>query len=187
MKVLVVDDSPRIRLIMTRQLKTLGLEDLTEAQDAPSVLTYLEQSTPDVVFLDIMLPGAEDTNLLKAILQKNIEAKVILVTSLGRHDPRVEKLISNGAYAYLEKPFYHVDLKELVTRIQSERRKTEEKGRGESHILTSDEGKRLALNAIRKLAKKGINTILVSTASPAYFQQQFGLGDKKNVKILLAK
>ena len=137
MKLFVVDDSPRIRLVVTRQLSKLGFKDVEQAEDATSLLALLENSSPDIVFLDVQMPGADRENLLIKILDRNIEANVIVMTALDRQDERVKEFLSLGAWAHLQKPFYPDDISDLMEKSKAEERSLPLFKMGQTHLFTN--------------------------------------------------
>lgn len=105
LKVLVVDDHSDIRRLLT---VTLGSEfHVLEAEDGDTALKVVKKETPDVVLLDIMMPGNFDGLQVLDELRSTPETahiKVALLTARGQaYD--VEEGRSRGADAYFIKPF----------------------------------------------------------------------------------
>jgi two-component system chemotaxis response regulator CheY len=109
LRVLVVDDMPAMRSILTDMLNTCGIAQVQELEDADSaweVLASGARDFPDIVLLDVVLPGMSGLDLVRAIRGHGRMAaiKILMVTSEGRLD-HVEEAMRAGADGYLVKPF----------------------------------------------------------------------------------
>jgi DNA-binding response OmpR family regulator len=111
--VLVVDDEPMLRNLLSRLLRMEGY-DVIEAADGQAALELAEQRRPDLVLLDVMLPARDGLDVL-GDLRKTSEVPVILVSALGEEADRVLGL-KMGADDYVVKPF---SAAELSARIES--------------------------------------------------------------------
>ncbi|MFH1186350.1 MAG: response regulator transcription factor [Chloroflexota bacterium] len=112
-KILVVDDEPSIVKLVTAYLKPEGYEVLTAA-DGPSGLKAARTFKPDVVILDIMLPGMDGLELLQQ-LRRESQAYVILLTARTEETDKIVGL-SVGADDYVTKPF---SPRELIARVKA--------------------------------------------------------------------
>jgi two-component system phosphate regulon response regulator OmpR len=112
-RLLVVDDDPDIRALLREYLGTHGF-DVTEAGDGAEMRARLESTRPEVVLLDIRLPG-EDGLALARFLRENFDLGLIMVTASGDVVDRVVGL-ELGADDYIAKPF---ELRELLARLRS--------------------------------------------------------------------
>jgi DNA-binding response OmpR family regulator len=112
-RVLVVDDEARIRALVRAYLENDGFE-VAEAGDAESALQAERDWHPDLVVLDVMLPGTDGIEALRQ-LRTRTDLPVILLTARSEE---VDKLIglSVGADDYLTKPF---SPRELVARVKT--------------------------------------------------------------------
>ncbi|HEY5982286.1 MAG TPA: response regulator transcription factor [Anaerolineales bacterium] len=112
-RILVVDDEPSIVRLVDAYLKPEGYEVLT-ASDGPSGLKAARAFKPDVLVLDIMLPGMDGLELLQQ-LRRESQAYVILLTA---RTEEIDKLVglSVGADDYVTKPF---SPRELVARVKA--------------------------------------------------------------------
>ncbi len=102
-KVLVVDDTKNIRMILTKCLELEGYEVLT-ASDGTQALELFMTHTFDLAFLDIKLPGVRGTEVLKRIREKGIKTPVIIITAYATVKNAVD-CTNLGAVAYVQKPF----------------------------------------------------------------------------------
>ncbi len=113
MRILVVDDDPRIRDILRRQLAYEGYQvDL--ASDAREAFEHLSTSTPDLVVLDVMLPGIDGVEICRRIRQAD-NVPILMLTARDTLEDKVLGLDS-GADDYLVKPFQP---EELLARIRA--------------------------------------------------------------------
>ena len=111
--VLVVDDEPIVRDVVVRYLRREGYSTL-EADDGDRARAMLERNTPDLVVLDVMLPGADGLELCRWIRSRS-ELPVILLTARGEEADRVVGL-ELGADDYVTKPF---SPRELAARVRT--------------------------------------------------------------------
>jgi DNA-binding response OmpR family regulator len=111
--VLVCDDEIELRQMLAEYLTRRGFA-VTEAGDAPELRTALAQALPDLILLDINMPGEDGLSVLRN-LQAERRIPVIMLTAAGTVIDRVVGL-ELGADDYLGKP---VDLRELEARIKA--------------------------------------------------------------------
>lgn len=111
--VLVVDDEPMLRNLLSRLLRMEGYE-VIEAEDGHTALNLVDERKPDLVLLDVMLPAKDGLDTL-GDLRKTSNIPVILVSALGEEADRVLGL-KMGADDYVVKPF---SAAELSARIES--------------------------------------------------------------------
>ncbi len=112
-KILVIDDEPAILNLVTAYLRAEGL-DYATAADGPSGLDAVRSFKPDLVVLDVMLPGMDGIELLSR-LRRDSDVYVILLTARSEETDKIVGL-SVGADDYLTKPF---SPRELVARIKA--------------------------------------------------------------------
>ena len=111
--VLVVDDEPIVRDVVVRYLEREGYTTL-EAADGERAKIMLEAQKPDLVVLDVMLPGTDGLELCRWIRSRS-ELPVILLTARGEEADRVVGL-ELGADDYVTKPF---SPRELAARVRT--------------------------------------------------------------------
>jgi two-component system response regulator ResD len=113
--VLVVDDEPTIVEVVGRYLAREGYETL-EAADGPAALQAAEQGKPDLIVLDVMLPGIDGIEVMRQLHERpGKPVPVILLTARGEESDRLVGL-RRGADDYVVKPF---SPKELVARVEA--------------------------------------------------------------------
>lgn len=111
--VLVVDDEPIVREVVVRYLEREGHRTL-EAGDGTAARTAIETAPPDLVVLDVMLPGTDGLELCRWI-RSTSELPVIMLTARGEEADRIVGL-ELGADDYVTKPF---SPRELAARVRS--------------------------------------------------------------------
>jgi DNA-binding response OmpR family regulator len=112
-RVLIVDDEATIRDIVRRYLTAEGFE-VTEAAEGDDALRQLERGRPDLVILDVMMPGMDGLDVLRR-MRATSDVFVILLTAKAEE---LDKLVglSIGADDYITKPF---SPRELVARVRA--------------------------------------------------------------------
>ena len=126
--VLVVDDEPTIREVVVRYLQREGYRTL-EAADGARAKELLEQHSPNLVVLDIMLPGTDGLQLCRWIRSRS-NLPVIMLTARGEEADRIVGL-ELGADDYVTKPF---SPRELVARLKAIMRRAEPDGEVELEL-----------------------------------------------------
>ena len=121
-KILVIDDEPSIQTLVTAYLNAEGYE-YRVAGDGPGGLAAIRTFNPDLVILDVMLPGMDGIELLTRLRQES-DVYVILLTARSEETDKIVGL-SVGADDYLTKPF---SPRELVARIKAALRRIQGTG-----------------------------------------------------------
>lgn len=119
---LLVDDSPTVRLTLAAAIRNArkGVAEVFEAGDAKAALAEFTKHRPDVVFLDMMLPGESGLKVLQRMLEANPTSKVVLVTGLASDHPDVVQAIANGAFGYLQKPTRTDAVRKVLNDVETE-------------------------------------------------------------------
>jgi len=115
-KILIMDDSMMMRSVLRNFLKKLGHESV-EAKNGDEVVEMYKTEKPDVVFMDIVVPGGTDgwtaTKNIKAI---DPNAKIVMVTSLKEKTDE-DNAKNLGAVGYVKKPFSMEEIKNALSSI----------------------------------------------------------------------
>jgi len=114
MKVLLVEDDPSMRAALRRTLDRRGL-DVEACGDGREALARWQAAPPDVLVLDLTLPGLDGLEVLQRARRAGLDTPVLLLTARGTVGDRVIGL-NAGADDYLPKPF---DLDELEARVRA--------------------------------------------------------------------
>ena len=111
-KILVVDDEPGIIRFVRRALEAEGHTVLT-AHDGATALTLSSEHDPDLVILDLLMPGLSGLGVLAALLTERPDTRVLVLSAVGDVQMRV-RCLELGAADYLTKPFA---IAELLARV----------------------------------------------------------------------
>jgi two-component system phosphate regulon response regulator OmpR len=148
--VLLVDDDEKLCKLLREYLEDYGFQVLTLG-DGTSVVKTIRAESPDIIILDIMLPGKDGLDVLKEI-RKEFSMPVIMLTAKGEDADRIVGL-ELGADDYLPKPF---NPRELLARMKAVLRRTSSWGTGET---AHDE--KLIIEAGGLVLNKAKHTLLV--------------------------
>src|SRR5438445_13885330 len=111
-QVLIVDDEPNLRKILSAQLQRDGYDVLT-AEDGEQGLALLRDHHIDLVVTDLRMPKVDGMTLLREALREDQGLPVVMITAHGTVDTAVEALKS-GAFDYLTKPFDKDEARQIV-------------------------------------------------------------------------
>jgi DNA-binding response OmpR family regulator len=117
-KVLVVDDEPMVRDVLSRYLSYDGF-DVSTAADGAQALARFAQSEPDLILLDLMLPEVDGYEVFRQVRER-AQTPVIMLTARGHEMDRIAGL-EGGADDYIGKPF---SPREVVARARAVLRRT---------------------------------------------------------------
>ena len=121
MKILVVEDEQRIAQFLKKGLAEKGYA-VDAVGDADAALDHLAGSAPDLIILDLMIPGSRDgLELCREMRTRGSRAKILMLTARDTVENKIEGLDA-GADDYLVKPF---SFRELLARIRALLRRTE--------------------------------------------------------------
>lgn len=114
-KILVVDDQYGIRLLLK---EVFSKENLTtiQASNGKQALEVIQQEKPDLILLDMKMPGMDGIELLRRLRKMKLSAKVIMMTAYGELD-MVAEASKLGALAHFTKPF---DIEELRSEVMKQ-------------------------------------------------------------------
>ena len=113
-RVLVIDDEGPIRLLCRVNLEAAGME-VSEAQDGPSGVEAARAERPDVILLDVMMPGMDGWEVFGELLKDDQTAKIPIVFLTARAELRDQaRGLELGGVDYVTKPFNPLDLAPLV-------------------------------------------------------------------------
>jgi DNA-binding response OmpR family regulator len=142
-KVLVIDDEAPIRLLCRVNLEAEGM-DVAEAADGPSGLEKARGEAPDVILLDVMMPGLDGWRVAEQLLDDPLTNRIPIVFLTARAEFRDRaKGLDIGGVDYITKPFNPLELAPLVQDL------LERIERGEG-----DELRREKLNDLRALMEE---------------------------------
>lgn len=118
LRVLLVEDIPAMRLLMRGMLRSLGIDQIIEANDGSTALQLLREIKVDVVLSDWNMIPMTGLQLLQAMREDPITAKLPFVMITGEHSAEhVAKARSAGVNGYLVKPFGMDTLVKQLSRV----------------------------------------------------------------------
>jgi len=129
-KILIVDDEPGIRNLISAYLRNEGYE-LQEALDGPSAVKISQSFKPDLIILDIMLPGMDGLEVL-SLIRQHADPYVIFLTAKTEETDKIVGLTLGGD-DYVTKPF---SPRELTARIKSALRREQKKPEKQSELTS---------------------------------------------------
>jgi DNA-binding NtrC family response regulator len=121
-RILVIDDEPGVQESLRMLLKSEG--DVTVASDADAALREVALATPDLVLLDLVMPGRSGLELLAELSDRGVRAPVIVLTATNTVNAAVEAM-KRGAADFITKPF-ELDALRIKVRNLIEKRELEE-------------------------------------------------------------
>src|SRR5947208_8340643 len=116
MRILLVDDDPNLRALLRTTFEAVDVE-LEEADNAASAAAALERSVPDVVVLDVRMPGMDGLELCRRIKADPRTCDVAVALLTGSDGGTKEDGEAAGADAFLRKPFSPLELLSVVERL----------------------------------------------------------------------
>ena len=118
-RVMVVDDEEDLRNLVKMVMEKEGFE-VESAEDGNDFLEKVDRFQPDIVILDVMMPGPSTKEILQKLREKGVDSKIVLLTVVRFSSEEIKKLSEMGnVVGYMTKPF---DIPELVSEIQIQMR-----------------------------------------------------------------
>ncbi|OGB88095.1 hypothetical protein A3H38_03365 [candidate division WOR-1 bacterium RIFCSPLOWO2_02_FULL_46_20] len=113
-KILIIDDEKDLVEMMTMRLTAMGY-DIVGAGNGEEGISLARQAAPDLILLDIMMPGIDGYETLKRLKQeaKTKAIPVVMLTAVGKPDA-VSRSLEGGASDYISKPFEPKTLLEKI-------------------------------------------------------------------------
>ena len=113
-KILIVDDSTYLRVMIKKILRKIGHTVVAEANNGEEAIEAFRLHKPDLVTMDVVMPKLNGLLAIKQIKQLDPSAQIIIVTALG-HEPMIRQAIKLGAKDFVIKPFKQDELITAVT------------------------------------------------------------------------
>lgn len=113
LRTLIVDDNLAMRTVLRDMLESAGHQVVAEAENMDQVLKAYIDHKPDVMTLDLSLNDGDGLSVLKAVLQLDPKAKVVVVS--GNSQKKVVEMILASGAGYLAKPF---EFDELIAAVE---------------------------------------------------------------------
>jgi DNA-binding response OmpR family regulator len=114
-KIMIVDDENDLREMLNLMLHKEGFETLT-ASNGEDFLAKIDIFRPDMVTLDVMMPGLTTREIMEKLKEKKTKPKIILLTIVRYSEEEKQKLYQMGIVDYVTKPF---ELDDLIDKIHN--------------------------------------------------------------------
>jgi len=115
-RVLLIDDSLMVHMLLRKALEKNGFEICGDAKDGSEGVKLFESLAPDLVFMDITMPGMNGIEATKKIKQKDANVKIIMLTAMGDEGIRTQAKDA-GVDVFLTKPFDDHKILSAVAKI----------------------------------------------------------------------
>jgi len=112
-RILIVDDALFMRRVVADVVVAAGHVVAGEAHDGTQVLDRFNELRPDVVTLDITMPGKDGIQVLRELLDEHPDARIVMCSAVGQ-EPKVIEAMRLGARDYVVKPFRAERLTEAI-------------------------------------------------------------------------
>ncbi|MFA5699916.1 MAG: sigma-54 dependent transcriptional regulator [Desulfuromonas sp.] len=171
-QILVVDDEQLIRWSLEKNLLKHGFMVQT-AESGAQALEIIERDTPDLVLLDISMPGIDGLETLQEIKKNDPSIVVIMITALGVLETAV-KAMQYGAFDYIHKPFNIDELLGVIDKALENRalkqevehlRRENKRNRGMGEIIARSWHMAQVMEVVKKVARSDAGTVLVQGES----------------------
>ncbi|MDD2557560.1 MAG: sigma-54 dependent transcriptional regulator [Desulfuromonadaceae bacterium] len=171
-QILVVDDEQLIRWSLEKNLLKHGFVVQT-AESGEQALEIIAKDTPDLVLLDISMPGIDGLETLQEIKKSDPSIVVIMITALGVLETAV-KAMQFGAFDYIHKPFNIDELLTVIDKALENRalkqevehlRRENKRNLGMGEIIASSWQMAQVMEVVKKVARSDAGTVLVQGES----------------------
>ncbi|VVB88341.1 Chemotaxis protein CheY [uncultured archaeon] len=115
MKLLIVDDAPYVLKALSDSLGAHGHE-VYGAGNGEEALEKYNEINPDIVLMDVLMPKLDGVSATRNLIERDPEAKIIVVTAVGKHGLEKE-CIKAGASGFIMKPFKTKDLLKIINSL----------------------------------------------------------------------
>jgi two-component system nitrogen regulation response regulator GlnG len=161
-RVLIVDDDRDISLMLSALMKKEGLSSLT-AHDGETALQMVPVARPDMLLVDVKMPGIDGMEVLKRVKEADPHLPVVLITAYAEISASVAAMRA-GAFDYLAKPFDHPEVVRVVRAALAER---ERRRRAHTEEISADNSLRVMMgpsDAITRIIRE-VNRVAQSDFS----------------------
>ena len=163
-KILIVDDEDIVRYSFRKIFREPGFE-IIEASNGLDALSVIKKESPDLVLMDIEMPGLNGLEAIQRIKAMNPQLPVIIMTAFGTSE-RVIAAMKYGAFEYLEKPFDVARLKAVISEAIETKRISDEDKNLEIHAADTHTGEQIiGMSSAIKEVYKMIGRVAASDVS----------------------
>lgn len=114
--VLIADDSQFMRFVLKKILEKNGFEVAADVENGMKAVEQYKALKPDLVTMDVVMPGMDGIEATRAIMDFDSNAKVIVVSALGQQ-PLVNEAMEAGAKDFIVKPFEESKVLDVIKKI----------------------------------------------------------------------
>lgn len=115
-RVLIVDDAVVMRMMIRDILSKNGFEIVGEAQNGAEAVEKYKNLRPDIVTMDMVMPGVDGVAAVKQIVAADPQARILMCTSMGQ-EALLNEAIEAGAKSYITKPFQPAKILESIGKV----------------------------------------------------------------------
>lgn len=120
MKALIVDDAALARTMLRKLLEENGFQEICEAANGEEAVRLYQSAKPDLVTMDITMPGMDGVTAIKKIIEHDPRANIIVCSALGEKSIVLEA-IQSGAKHFIVKPFDNAKVLSIVRAVLGQR------------------------------------------------------------------
>jgi two-component system chemotaxis response regulator CheY len=113
---MIADDSDAIRMVLRDILSIGGHEIVAEAQNGAEAVEKYDPANPDVLLLDLAMPKKDGLTVVKEVMAKHPDAKIILITASDNQNI-INDCLNRGAKSFISKPFDFDHVLKLITEV----------------------------------------------------------------------
>ncbi len=113
--IMVADDAMFMRRVIRKALAKGGYTDIVEVDDGSRILEEYSRCKPDLVLLDITMPGISGLEVLEKLLLEDSEASVVMCSAIGQ-ETTIAEAVRRGARDFIIKPFRDEEMLQIVRR-----------------------------------------------------------------------
>lgn len=118
-RIMIVDDSRMLLMQLQRLLEDTDYEVVGYCQDGETAIAKYDEFAPDLVTMDIIMPGMDGLETARAILETHPEAKIVMLSSLV-YDDTIDEAKQIGAKAFIYKPFEKGQVLDTLAKVFEE-------------------------------------------------------------------
>jgi diguanylate cyclase len=179
-RILIVDDDENSRFMLRRRLQQLNFENVSEASDGETALALAREEAPDIMLLDVMMPGTDGMAVLR-VMREDDRLREIAVLMVSAHDTldMAARCIELGAEDYLGKPVLMPMLRARIASVLERRRlRTVERAFLTRFDAETELPNRAALlDRTQRLAAAGRSLALVAVACSNHGDMALGVDE----------
>ena len=115
-RILIADDSPAIRFTLKDILEVGGHELVAESENGQEAIDMYLKHSPDMILLDMNMPKKDGLGVVKEIMVKDSNAKIVLISGTDEEEI-IRQCLNEGASSFITKPFQVNDVLETIAKI----------------------------------------------------------------------